>query len=200
MWPLRTNRLVYTVHIILLSNMVVQIIRYSSLPSRNVVSGVFIHPVIEALIHIKSSTLIYKYPSIDGLGGTLPRFSLRGGRLGDGSLVSLVFNVALSLSPPLLLDHTLGILSREGGSNGATLFLVELLLLSRSIELDRPAPEIDPSVAGEEPKYEAASRFFPGKGDKEVNTECGWSEGLDEGRRREERRKVKSSPTSRSNW
>lgn len=45
----------------------------------------------------------------------------------------------------------------------------------------------------------AASKFFPGKGDKEVNTERWWSEGLDEGRRREERRKVKSSPTSRSN-
>lgn len=102
-----------------------QITRYSSLSSHIGVSGLFIHPVIIALIHTKSSTLIYKYRSIEGLGGALPRFSFRGDKLGDGSLVSLIFNVALPLSPPLLLAPTLGILGREWTFNGATLFLVE---------------------------------------------------------------------------
>lgn len=47
-----------------------------------------------------------------------------------------MFSVALPLSPPLLLAPALGKLGREWAFKETTLFLVELPLLSRRIELD----------------------------------------------------------------
>lgn len=144
--------------------------------------------------------MIYKYFFIDGFGGIFFCFLFWGGRFGDGFLVFLVFNVVFLLFFLLLLDYIFGIFSLEGGFNGVILFLVELLFVLCSIELDWLVLEIDFLVVGEELKYEVVFRFFFGKGDKEVNMECGWFEGLDEGCRREERRKVKLSFIFCSNW